>query len=88
MDHTAVQTIINFLFTVAGALGAWIMKFFYDKLHDLSVQDMLLADKVQHIEVLVAGEYVKKSELIQMQNTLLNKLDRIESKLDGKMDKL
>lgn len=64
------------------------MKFFYDKLHDLSVQDMLLADKVQHIEVLVAGEYVKKSELIQMQNTLLNKLDRIESKLDGKMDKL
>jgi len=65
----------------------WALKFIYDKLHDLQLIDVSLADKVQKIEVLVAGEYIKRSEMDKMYIALFSKLDRIENKLDGKVDK-
>ena len=83
----AFQTLFNIVFAAAGVLGGWVMKFFYDKLHDLTAQDSILADKVQRIEVLVAGEYVKASAFNQMRSEVLEMLHRIESKLDGKVDK-
>lgn len=46
-----------------------------------------LSVKVQSIELLVAGEYVKKAEIQQLSDSLFKKLDRIEDKLDGKVDK-
>ncbi len=39
------------------------------------------------IEVLVAGDYVKKDEYSAMMNAIFAKLDRIEDKLDKKADK-
>jgi hypothetical protein len=81
------QYLLNIAFSLAGLLGGWVMKFFYDQLHDLAVQDQRLAEKVQAIEILVAGEYVKRDQLERLQEALFSKLDRIESKLDGKVDK-
>ena len=46
-----------------------------------------LASKVAEIEVLVAGAYVRKDEFIQSVNALFARLDRIEDKLDKKVDK-
>lgn len=54
---------------------------------DLKKTDAELADKVQKIEVLVAGDYVKRDEMDKLGDALFKKLDRIESKLDGKVDK-
>jgi hypothetical protein len=48
---------------------------------------MALADKVSEVEILVAGSYVKRDELSAMTNALFAKLDRIEEKLDKKVDK-
>ena len=45
------------------------------------------ADKVQHIEVLVAGTYVKRDDMEKLGGALFAKLDKIEAKLDGKADK-
>jgi hypothetical protein len=39
------------------------------------------------IEVLVAGEYVRRDEFRQDMDRIFAKLDSIEGKLDGKMDK-
>ena len=50
-----------------------------------------LTVKVQAIEVLVAGSYIKRDEfnskLEKLGNTLFEKLDKIDSKLDTKADK-
>jgi hypothetical protein len=58
-----------------------------DSINSLKKTDGELADKVQHIEVLVAGSYVKRDDLDKLANALFTKLDRIEFKVDGKADK-
>lgn len=70
-----------------GALLGFLLKAVWDAVKDLQVADKELADKVKGIEVLVAGEYVKKTELEHVMDRVLNQLDRIENKLDGKADK-
>lgn len=82
-----VQTFINVGFGTAGLLGGWVLKFIAEELKQHKMADERLAAKVQQIEVLVAGHYVHKDELARLQEALFRKLDRIELKLDGKVDK-
>lgn len=58
-----------------------------NSIRTLQEQDIHLAEKVQDIEVLVAGAYVKRDEMQEMTKAIFKKLDRIESKLDLKADK-
>lgn len=69
------------------ALGGWVMRVIWDNLKDLRTQDLALAEKVSRIEVLVAGEYVKKDELERAVQRLFDKLEHIEMKIDRKVDK-
>ena len=69
------------------ALGGWVMRVIWDNLKDLRTQDNALAEKVSRIEVLVAGEYVRKDELERVVQRLFDKLEHIEMKIDRKVDK-
>ena len=68
-------------------LGGWFMRIMWDSLQGLQRQDRELADKVSKIEVLVAGEYVKKDDFDRVIERLFDKLDHIELKIDNKADK-
>lgn len=81
------QTIINVAIGLAGGLGGWILNNLKSSIDELRKADMALTDKVQHIEVLVAGTYVKRDDMDKLGSALFAKLDKIESKLDGKADK-
>lgn len=81
------QSLINWIIASAGALIGFILKSIWDAVKDLQTSDKELADKVSRIEVLVAGEYVKKEEFNSIMLRLFEKLDHIESKIDGKADK-
>lgn len=83
-----VQWLINALFTIVGIFGGWILSSIQKSLKELQSADSILADKVHSIDVLVAGQYVKKDELEKLSIALFSKLDRIELKLDNKADKL
>ena len=69
------------------ALCGWVMRVIWDNLKDLRTQDTALAEKVSRIEVLVAGEYVRKDELERVVQRLFDKLEHIEMKIDRKADK-
>ena len=69
------------------ALGGWWLKVIWEALKDLQIADTQLATKVGQIEVLVAGQYVKREEMERFANAIFTKLDRIEGKLDSKVDK-
>lgn len=84
MDY---QTLFNIAGGIAGFLGGWWMKVLHDSVRDLQDADKRLADKVSSIEVLVAGNYVKRDDLDKSVDAIFRKLDRIEDKLDGKVDK-
>ena len=81
------QSLFNIAVALAGALGGWWMNVMWQSLTDLQKADKLLADKVSSIEILVAGNYVKRDDFDKVADNIFRKLDRIEDKLDGKMDK-
>lgn len=81
------QTIINIAIGLVGALGGWVLNNLKSSIDELRKADSVLADKVQHIEVLVAGTYVKRDDMDKLASALFAKLDKIEAKLDGKADK-
>ena len=76
------QTVINILFACAGGMGGWILNNLKSSIDALQRVDASLADKVQHIEVLVAGTYVKRDDLDKLSTALFTKLDKMETKID------
>lgn len=82
-----LQTVLNATFAVAGFLGGWVLNNLKSSIDELRRADADLADKVQHIEVLVAGTYVKRDDLDKMMTALFEKIDKIYEKLEQKADK-
>jgi hypothetical protein len=56
------QSFINMLAGAVSVLFGWILKIVWDAVKDLQYADDELVDKVNRIEVLVAGEYVKRED--------------------------
>lgn len=81
------QSLINALIAVVGSGFGWILKVIWDAVKDLQNADDQLIEKVNKIEVLVAGEYVRREEFKADIDRLFNKLDVIDKKLDSKADK-
>jgi hypothetical protein len=84
MDY---QAAFNIIIGLAGFLGGWILNGLRDSLKSLQLADTILAEKVQSIEVLVAGQYVKREDFADMSKALFIKLDKIYDRLDTKADK-
>lgn len=81
------QTIINWIVAAFGALIGFFLNVVWGALKDLQIADKELTEKVASIEVLVAGDYVRKDDVQEISKAIFAKLDRIEDKLDHKMDK-
>lgn len=84
MDY---QVLFNIAMGFIMALFGWFLRVAWDSLNQLQQKDADLADKVSRIEVLVAGEYVKKDDFDRVIERLFDKLDHIEMKIDQKADK-
>lgn len=82
-----MQTSFNLAVAIGGFLGGWVLNSLRDNIASLQKSDKELADKVQGIEILVAGSYVKRDDMDKLTAALFTKLDKIEAKLDGKADK-
>ena len=81
------QTIFNIAISVSGFLGGWWLKVLWDAVKDLQIADKILADKVNTIEILIAGNYMSKLDFDKIAAAIFAKLDKIEDKLDRKVDK-
>lgn len=81
------QVIFNILVTLCGLLGGYVLKSIQATLANMLREQRDLANKLQAIEVLVAGEYVCKDEFTRVADALFARFDRIESKLDNKEDR-
>lgn len=82
-----MQTLFNIAVGLVGALGGWILNTLWTEIKSMQATDNKLADKVAAIEILVAGQYVKRDDIQVLSSAIFAKLDRIEDKLDGKVDK-
>jgi len=81
------QTAFNIALSLIAFLGGWVLNSLRDSIKSLHESDAELVEKVQHIEVLVAGQYVKRDDMDKLASALFVKLDKIDAKLDKKADK-
>ena len=81
------QDFLNWAFGIFNIILGGFMKAIWDSYKDLKRTDAALADKVNAIEVLVAGTYVKRDDFDRVANAIFVKLDKISDKLDNKADK-
>lgn len=81
------QESFNVAIMLIGFLGGFILTSFRSKIDALSQRDLLIADEVHKVHLLVAGEYLKKSELVMALDPIHNSLRRIEDALGTKADK-
>ena len=82
-----MQTSFNSAVGLIAVLGGWVLNSVRENIQSLQKSDSELATKVQGIELLVAGSYVKRDDLDKLTVALFAKLDKIDAKLDGKADK-
>ncbi len=82
-----LQLAFNIVVALAAFLGGWVLNSLRTSIDNLQKADTSLTTKVQAIEVLVAGSYVKRDDMDRLTSALFAKLDKIEAKLDGKADK-
>ena len=79
------------LFSFVSALlifiGGFFMKVIWNAIKELQGSDKEILERVSSIEILVAGEYVKRHEFHKTVDKVLTKLDSIDEKLDNKQDK-
>jgi hypothetical protein len=87
MLESGFQTLFNAAVGISGAIVGWLFNNLWQEHKELVKADAKLADKVNAIEVIVAGTYVRRDELIGYMRDMGAKLDRIEEKLNGKADK-
>jgi len=81
------QTFINWVLGVVSMLGGFLLNAVWQSVKDLQKADKELAEKVASVDKLVAGDYVRRDEFQDMTKALFSKLDRIEDKVDRKIDK-
>lgn len=81
------QTIVNWLLAGFGGLIGFLLNVVWQAVKDLQKADKQLADKVGSIEVLVAGNYVRRDSFDTAVERIFQKLDHIEEKIDRKADK-
>jgi hypothetical protein len=74
------QAMFNMAAGMLGVIGGWL-------LNTMWVAVRSLETKVAAIDVLVAGQYVKKDELDRMSDLLFTKLDQIQVAIERKADK-
>lgn len=81
------QSLLNWVFGILNIIFGAFLKVMWDSYKDLKKTDKELAEKVGGIEVLVAGQYVKREDFATVTNQIFSKLDKILDKLDQKVDK-
>lgn len=81
------QTYLNYLFGGINIVFGFLLKVIWDSYKELKKTDATLAEKVNSIEVLVAGQYVKRDDFDRVANAIFVKLDKISDKLDQKADR-
>ncbi len=64
------------------------MKMIWNELKGLKDTDKEVANKLSELTIVVAGQYMRRDEFDKLSAALFSKLDRIENKLDSKVDKV
>ena len=72
---------------VVSFLGGWFPEVLFGRIERLEQADRDLADTVNELRVELPSRYISKEEHLQSSTEMMRVLQRIEDKLDRKVDK-
>lgn len=81
------QLFVNWALAAFSGLMGFLLNQLWAAVKDLQTGDQTLATKISDIEVLVAGQYVKRDDFDRTANAIFLKLDKIYDRLDQKADR-
>ena len=81
------QTLFNWVFGIATTSLGFLINSIWSSIRDIQKAQSRLQTRLSEVEVLVAGSYVKRQEFERFVDRVIDKLDAIDSKIDGKADK-
>ena len=81
------QQIINWVLGALGGLIGFLLHILLKSVEDLHNNERELSNKINEIEIQMAGSYICKTDFNKTMDRVFAKLDRIEEKLNEKMDK-
>jgi len=84
MDY---QLLFNLTVGALGFLGGIVITNVWKEIKQLQTNEKETTKRIGEIEVLVAGEYTTRSEFTRVMDKVFDKLDKISTKIDGKMDR-
>ena len=87
MDAPTFQTLFNVALTLFMFIAGWFMHVMWDAHKEVRKDAKDAKDDVRAIEKEVANTYVRKDDFHQFMQPIRAQLDRIEEKLDRKVDK-
>lgn len=70
------QMVINTLIMLVAFFGGWFLRVVWQKVNDNDV-------RLNQMEILVAGTYVKREEFEKKVDAMFTKLDKISEKIDS-----
>lgn len=82
-----LQAAFNITLGIISVLGGWVLRIIWQGQEDQREAHRKLSETVTNIQVLVAGEYMKRDEMRPMLDAVFKKLDKIYDKLETKVDK-
>lgn len=81
------QILINIGISIFGVLLSSVIGFLYKRLSEVSQENIRLSEKINKLNVDMPTHYVNKVDFQYMIDALFAKLDKIDQKLDKKIDK-
>lgn len=81
------QIIVNAILTGLLAAIAFTLRVMWDGFRELQKADLEQLAQISSLKVLMADAYIKKEDFDRMTSAIFSKLDKIENKLDSKVDR-
>lgn len=81
------QVVFNIVVGVAGALSMFILAAVWSRLGKLEESDEKLAGNIAAMHILVAGEYIKRSEISPQLENIYTELKNIRADLATKVER-
>ena len=82
-----IRTAFDIALSLITFLGGWLMKTLFDRIASLEQADNRMTQALNDLRVELPSRYVDKEAFIRVSDQLLSTLERIETKLDKKVDK-
>jgi CHASE3 domain sensor protein len=86
-QNVDIQTAFNIVLGIAGTVLGWLVRGLWALIAELQKENKEITKKISEIEVLVAGDYVKRESFERTIDALFKKLDAVYEIVNKKADR-